>query len=443
MSIIEDERRRCGVCGTISAQPQLLCASTYARGDLDLRPSENYRSTMRAWVQACPACSYRGTRLRFGTPAMRDALTTPEYVALTQREDCPPLARDFACVAFLEAGRSRFVMAGWAALRAAWVCDDADSSAASGFRAEALASFRTAHAAGKRLVKSFDRAPHPGLGAVLRVDLARRLGRFDEARAELDRALNHRVRNVTETMLLFERHLVDVQDIAAHTVDEAGEWRLAEAFRRVGPIRTLGGAGKGPGHETYLPATPPPSAQRPTSIGIRPTFYSVSPMWLSAGPSLNERYGRKGWQERSHHRIKLQERYERERTAEEIVQNEAWIATETKAGRKPRVHESSLADEIDALFADSGEKWETHYGDDHSAGGGWRNSKLRLILEGPDAIANDEVLRAERVRYQAGWEKLLRALSSEDATALSKTVADLTEAGLDVGPENDVLRRGA
>ena len=65
---------RCAVCGTESRQPRAMAPPPEQAPDLDLRPGEPLRSTMRFWLQQCPHCGYAAPDITRAHPAVAQAV---------------------------------------------------------------------------------------------------------------------------------------------------------------------------------------------------------------------------------------------------------------------------------------------------------------------------------------------------------------------------------
>lgn len=201
----------CANCGKPSEHNVLGSTNAFGSADLDLRPPEMQRSTMNAWLQACPHCHYiasdvgerEGDLSLVGSQGYVDALADLRF---------PQLARIFLAHAFLNAADP--ALAGYSRLRAAWVCDDAH-------RVEAAIECRIAAAADMARAKPFpDDQPGATRGAVL-VDVLRRAGRLEEADAECQELLARAsVEGIIRQVLEAQRGLIAQRDTTGHTVAE-------------------------------------------------------------------------------------------------------------------------------------------------------------------------------------------------------------------------------
>jgi hypothetical protein len=215
--------KTCSLCGTSSMHNEIGACIEFANPDIDLRPPEPRRSTMAAWVQACPRCGLCARDLEappaeaaavIETQAYRDVLRGPSRL--------PTLARQFLAVSLLDEHSGQLVAAANNALHAAWACDDANEvEAAIVCRGRAIAFFvqvanDPSHAAAE---SEESPAKHPELWNLQLVDLLRRTRRFDEARERCQSALGSADPHV-QWVGQFQLALIDISDTAAHSVDE-------------------------------------------------------------------------------------------------------------------------------------------------------------------------------------------------------------------------------
>ena len=117
------------------------------------------------------------------------------------------------CWAIIPESRYDFVKAGWAALNAAWVCDDRKRvSVAKDCREKALNFFHNA----KNQRKTF--AADEVSENLILVDLLRRSGQFEVAKAMCEKALlKHKS---VEKIMMFQVDLIRKKDTSCYSLDE-------------------------------------------------------------------------------------------------------------------------------------------------------------------------------------------------------------------------------
>lgn len=210
MSLIVQVDSRCALCGVLSSQPVLLQADARGSPDLDLRPPESLRSTLEAWIQHCPSCGYCADDISSLHEGADGIIESSAYRGILRDTTLPLLARRFLCWSIIQNQRGSPAKAGWAALHAAWACDDIGyADAASECRQKALASFRAAQYQGSRF------AHGKGVEETILADILRRSGRLDEAEALCCQAPD------PTPGILLEQYLATIRDLNSHSMDEA------------------------------------------------------------------------------------------------------------------------------------------------------------------------------------------------------------------------------
>ena len=116
----------CAVCGAV-VRPEFKAPAAELSPDLDFRPGEPARSTLRRWVAECSGCGAAAPNLSTLTEADAEVVRSdPEYAAL--RAQAPVFARNFLLWALLSQRRDDIWPAAEALLQAAWAADDAEEA---------------------------------------------------------------------------------------------------------------------------------------------------------------------------------------------------------------------------------------------------------------------------------------------------------------------------
>lgn len=194
----------CGVCGT-AVRPAFRAPQPEIAPDLDMRPGEPVRSTLRDWVQVCRKCGAAAPDLAALSETAAATVGSDAYrgLALTGSEDTLPFRR-WAMIA--AAGGDRQEQAE-ALLQAAWAADDAASAAeAAALRVEVAALWG-------------DTADvETGLR---RLDVLRRAAQFDDADkwaiAITDRGLD----DLASSIARFQRARIAARDVGRHLISSA------------------------------------------------------------------------------------------------------------------------------------------------------------------------------------------------------------------------------
>lgn len=209
------EKVRCAVCGRESEQQGLASTNTMGPPDLDLRPAEMMRSTMDMWVQRCPHCGYRAEYIAEETEGAAEFMRGEAYKRLSDDAAYPGLARDFLCASALSENAGNYAYAGWAALYAAWACDDArKDERAVECRERAARLFLLAREKGQQLAKD------AGAGELMVADVLRRCGRFEEARKLCEEGLRKGPNDFIRKLIVYERDLAASGDRRCHNAGE-------------------------------------------------------------------------------------------------------------------------------------------------------------------------------------------------------------------------------
>ena len=201
----------CGLCGSPSPQAIAPPASSRQPPDLDTRPGEPLRSTIKYWMQLCPECGYASSDISTIHEDAPDFVGTPAYQRQRFDSATPELARPFLCHALILAHVKQYADAGWTALHAAWTCDDdKDNTAAAKARLTAIEYWKH----GKRHAQPFGDLPEE---FALAADVLRRAGKFEEALVTCTEGIGlDDLDSVMEHILLFEKTVIQRRDAARY-----------------------------------------------------------------------------------------------------------------------------------------------------------------------------------------------------------------------------------
>ena len=211
------DQMACGVCGTaIRTDRSGPLPEPAEPPGFDTRPGEPLRSTIDRWVEMCPSCGYCADDISRAAAGAGAVIATPEYKSYLEDDSIPFKARQFLCFACILDRLHQHADAGWAALQAAWVCDDAgDDHAASRCRNRAIELWPRGKQAGQLF--SDDMATE----FALVTDVYRRLGEFENATVACAEGLDlEDIPPSVETMLRRQLTLIQARDRAAHSMRE-------------------------------------------------------------------------------------------------------------------------------------------------------------------------------------------------------------------------------
>ncbi|MDK2890737.1 MAG: hypothetical protein PWR21_1369 [Methanoculleus sp.] len=215
----------CAICKEACRFTIPEAAGSVGSRDLDTRPAEPLRSTIYAWVKRCPSCGYCSPDPGKAPEGAAEVVKLPRYRWQLDSRKFPNIANTFLCWSIIQEDLGFPAQAAWAALHAAWVCDDeGEDVPARVCRTRAADLLRRAWEKGERL------APQPGTDEALLADLLRRAGRLREARAVVKETLEQNPQPVIADILRLQARLIAASDRSAHTVAEA------RRFRRPAPL---------------------------------------------------------------------------------------------------------------------------------------------------------------------------------------------------------------
>ncbi|MEE9320228.1 MAG: DUF2225 domain-containing protein [Granulosicoccus sp.] len=216
MTTLREQMVKCCVCGEFSDHIAIGSTNTFGSADLDTRPPEMLRSTIRYWVQRCPACGYCAADLSEGHDNVSELVISNTYQNIIKNDAMPKTAASFLALSYEKQQQQKFAESAWCAIRAAWMCDDAnDNVSAVTCRENAVSMIATANAL------SQDIADQAGASEAITIDLMRRAGMRRQA---LELAEKTRVQEIDQTIqevIDYEIRLINRNDVDGHTISEA------------------------------------------------------------------------------------------------------------------------------------------------------------------------------------------------------------------------------
>jgi hypothetical protein len=195
---------RCGVCGA-SVRAAFRAPPPEIAPDLDMRPGEPARSTLRDWVAVCSECGAAAADLAAVPASARSVVESEAYRVLSTAalEETLPFRR----WALICAGVGDRAGQAEALLQAAWAADDAAAmTEAAGLRAEVAALW--------------DGTADVALG-LRRLDVLRRAGQFEAAEAWAGALLAQGMDEAARAVIGFQRTRIAERDIGRHLISSA------------------------------------------------------------------------------------------------------------------------------------------------------------------------------------------------------------------------------
>lgn len=193
--------RVCGICGTPAPAP-FRAPQPEIAPDLDMRPGEPVRSTLRDWVLVCRGCGAAAPDLAAVPAEARAAVESDAYrgLSVTALEETVPFRR-WALICERTGNRAEQAEA---LLQAAWAADDAAAvGEAAKLRAEVAALWE-----GTTDIE---------LG-VRRLDVLRRAGRFDEAAAWAQTLMERQPDELARQIIAFQQARIAARDVGRHLI---------------------------------------------------------------------------------------------------------------------------------------------------------------------------------------------------------------------------------
>ena len=194
----------CGVCAAPS-RPAFRAPQPEIAPDLDMRPGEPTRSTLRDWVVVCPKCGAAAPDVAGLSSSARVVVESDEYRMLRTAvlEETLPFRR-WALICERAADRTQQAEA---LLQAAWAADDvAAMSEAARLRAE--------------VAGLWDRTTDVELG-LRRLDVLRRAGLFDAAKAWAGVMTERGADELARSIIGFQLMRIASRDIGRHLISSA------------------------------------------------------------------------------------------------------------------------------------------------------------------------------------------------------------------------------
>jgi hypothetical protein len=195
---------QCGACGEEIRSP-FRAPQPEIAPDLDMRPGEPARSTLRDWVAVCPKCGAAAPDLAALPASARAVAESDEYRMLSTSalEETLPFRR-WALICERTGDQSQQAEA---LLQAAWAADDAAAMAEA-------ARLRTEVAA------LWDGTGDGELG-LRRLDVLRRAGLFETAEAWAALLIDRGADEVGRSVIGFQRAKIASRDIGRHLISSA------------------------------------------------------------------------------------------------------------------------------------------------------------------------------------------------------------------------------
>jgi hypothetical protein len=194
----------CGVCGS-PARAEFRAPQPEIAPDLDMRPGEPARSTLRDWIQVCPSCGAAAPALAALPATARAVVESDEYrlLSTTAVEETLPFRR-WALICRHTGDPSRRAEA---LLQAAWAADDAAAMTDA-------ARLRT------DVASIWEGTDDVELG-LRRLDVLRRAGLFDAAASWAGTMVDRGPDELAASIIAFQQVRIAARDVGRHLISSA------------------------------------------------------------------------------------------------------------------------------------------------------------------------------------------------------------------------------
>jgi hypothetical protein len=191
----------CGVCGS-PARAEFRAPQPEIAPDLDMRPGEPARSTLRDWIQVCPKCGAAAPALSALPSSARAVVESDDYrrLSTTAVEETLPFRR-WALICRHTGNRSQEAEA---LLQAAWAADDAAAMTEA-------ARLRT------EVASMWESTDDVELG-LRRLDVLRRAGLFEAAATWATRMADRGPDELARSIIAFQQARIAARDIGRHLI---------------------------------------------------------------------------------------------------------------------------------------------------------------------------------------------------------------------------------
>ena len=205
-------KEKCVMCGHEQNHTELMSTNSFGYMDLDTRPPEMARSTLKYMIQMCENCAYANEEISEMIKGIDpEDLKTASYKAVLNDDKINRTAKAFLLAGQLYRQVKKFKTSGLHHLGAAWTFDDLEEQDnAKQARDKAIEDIN----------KHVERSDNTNL-SVMRVDLYRRNGRFKEAEEAAEQLIGQGVKDIMKKVLKLQIKLCQDKDDRCHTVEEA------------------------------------------------------------------------------------------------------------------------------------------------------------------------------------------------------------------------------
>jgi hypothetical protein len=222
MTTVHTIEVQCGICGESSTQVVIGSTNQMGSPDLDTRPPEMARSTIRYGVQRCASCNYCSADLSKCEAGADEIIKSTEYLEIVHDFEVVLDSRGKNVSAFYLADslisekQNHYAKAFWSALNAAWLCDDEGKA-----QIAEKCRTRSLDLLDRTTRNSEEISDQKGAAELIALDLMRRTKEFDEARELIVRIEQAEFEDIILKIARFQGELIRQRDVRAHTISDA------------------------------------------------------------------------------------------------------------------------------------------------------------------------------------------------------------------------------
>ena len=216
MTTMHQEKVKCCVCGKKSNHDVVGSSYSHGSSDLDTRPPEMRRSTIYYSIQRCPSCGYCASDLSECSGDAKFHVESKEFQEIIGNKAIPKVAASFLALSYEKQQTHQYSESAWAAIHAAWICDDKNKQKASKeCRKKAISMIENANAYSQNM------GDQAGATEALTIDLMRRAGMFEQALKLAEETKTKDIEEIILQVIAYEESLIESKDINSHTISEA------------------------------------------------------------------------------------------------------------------------------------------------------------------------------------------------------------------------------
>ena len=217
---MHQEKVKCCVCGKKSNHDVVGSSYSHGSSDLDTRPPEMRRSTIYYSIQRCPSCGYCASDLSECSGDVKVHVESNEYQEIIGNKAIQKVAASFLALSYEKQQTHQYSESAWAAIHAAWICDDKNKQIASKeCRKKAISMIESANAHAQNM------GDQAGATEALTIDLMRRAGMFEKALKLAEETKTKDIEEIILQVIAYEESLIELKDIDSHTVSEALDYK--------------------------------------------------------------------------------------------------------------------------------------------------------------------------------------------------------------------------